>query len=376
MPIDFANLKRAHLASQQEIEEAVLRVCRSANYIMGEEVALLEDELSAFVGGGFALTCSSGTDALLLALMALGITAGDVVITTSFSFIATAEVIARLGATPVFVDISLEDFHADCKEIESHITPKTKAILAVSLYGMPPDLKKLEDLAKQYNLKCILDGAQSFGAEFLGVKDSLYGDIATTSFFPAKPLGCYGDGGAVFTRNAELAEKIASLRVHGQSRRYLHQYIGIGGRLDALQAAILRVKLRGFEAIIQKRQEVASWYDALLKDYVKTPRIPAGRSSVYAQYTIQTPLRDSLWMYLQNRGIPSTVHYPLGLHLQECFRYLGYKLGDFNNTEEASRSVLSLPMNPYLTPLEVQDISAAVQEYCRGNPYKGSQCEC
>lgn len=363
MQIDFANLKKAHLEHKEEIEEAVLRVCRNANYIMGEEVAMLEKELVEFVGGGYAITCSSGTDALLLALMALGIGINDEVITTPFSFIATSEVVVRLGAKPVFVDISLEDFNLNCDLIEQAITPRTKAILAVSLYGQPPHLEKLEVLTRKWNLKLILDGAQSFGAEFNRVKDSLYGDVATTSFFPAKSLGCYGDGGAVFTQDVELAQKIASLRLHGQSQRYFHQYIGIGGRLDALQAAILRIKLKAFESVIQRRQEVAHWYDGFLKDYVKIPRILEGRNSVYAQYTIRIDKRSKLQEVLQANGIPSVVHYPLGLHLQECFKDLKYQEGDFKNTEIASCEVLSLPMNPYLKKEEVKKIAQVIKEW-------------
>lgn len=363
MQIDFANLKQAHLEQKKEIEETVLRVCRNANYIMGEEVAMLERELAEFVGDGYAITCSSGTDALLLALMALGIGVDDEVITTPFSFIATSEVIARLGSKPVFVDISLEDFNLNCDLIEQAITSKTKAILAVSLYGQPPDLERLESLCKKWNLKLILDGAQSFGAKFNGIKDSLWGDVATTSFFPAKPLGCYGDGGAVFTKDVELAEKIASLRLHGQSQRYFHQYIGVGGRLDALQAAILRVKLKAFESVIQRRQEVAHWYDNFLRDCVKIPCILERRTSVYAQYTIQTNKRTELQEVLKANRIPSVVHYPLGLHLQECFKGLGYQEGDFKNVEIASREVLSLPMNPYLKKKEVEAIACAIKEW-------------
>ncbi|MBX7491501.1 DegT/DnrJ/EryC1/StrS family aminotransferase [Helicobacter turcicus] len=361
--IDFANLKKAHLEQKQAIEEAVLRVCRNANYIMGEEVKGLEQELVEFVGGGYAVTCGSGSDALLLALMALGIQAGDEVITPPFSFIATSEMIALLGAKPVFVDISLEDFNIDCALIENAITPKTKAILAVSLYGQPPDLERLEFLARKWNLKLILDGAQSFGAEFKGIKDSLYGDVATTSFFPSKPLGCYGDGGAIFTRNGDLAEKIACLRVHGQTQRYLHKYVGIGGRLDALQAAILRIKLRAFKETIQRRQEVAKWYDGFLGNCVKIPRIIEGRVSVYAQYTIQTNQRCKLQEHLKKYGIPSVVHYPLGLHLQECFKDLSYQKGDFKKTEIASCEVLSLPMNPCLRKEEVKGIAQVIKEW-------------
>ncbi len=358
MQIDFANLKQCHQDYKQEIEEGMLRVAREANYIMGEEVSKLEEELVDFIGGGYAITCGSGSDALLLALLALGIKSGDEVITTPFSFIATAEMIALLGAKPIFVDISLEDYNLDVRFIENKITTQTKAILAVSLYGQPPELKLLEEIARKYNLKLILDGAQSFGAEFLKKKDSLYGDIATTSFFPAKPLGCYGDGGAVFTKDEALALKIASLRLHGQKQRYIHQYIGIGGRLDALQAVILRIKLRNFKEVIQKRNFVALQYAKYLnEDSLVLPRVLKGRTSTFAQYTIRVKNRAKLILELENIGTPTAIHYPLGLHLQECFRGLGYQKGDFLVCERVSQEVLSLPMNPYLSEEQIQWIA-------------------
>lgn len=367
MNIDFANLKEAHKAHKEEIEEEILRVCRSAHYIMGQEVESLEEDLAHFSGSKYAITCSSGSSALLLALMALGIKAGDEVITTPFTFIATAEMIALLGVKPVFADISLEDYNIDCERIEDKITPKTKAILAVSLYGQPPCLEKLEKLAKKHNLKLILDGAQSFGAEYQNKKDSTFGDIATTSFFPAKPLGCYGDGGAVFTQDEDLAAKIKSLRLHGEKKRYVHQYIGIGGRLDAIQAVVLRVKLKYFSEDIQNRIRVAKLYEEGLKNCnVILPSILAGRKSVFAQYTLRVRNRENLQEKLKQEGIPSAIHYPLGLHLQECFGYLGYKKGDFPNTELASKEVLSLPMNPYLTSQEIQKITQTIQGVING----------
>lgn len=361
MKIDFANLKESHKAHQEEIEEAVLRVCRNANYIMGSEVESLEQELAIFAKSKYAITCSSGSSALLLALMALSLKAGDEVITTPFTFIATAEMIALLGIKPIFVDISLEDYNINCDLIEDAITPKTKAVLAVSLYGQPPNLEKLGSICAKRNLKLILDGAQSFGSEFRQKKDSTFGAIATTSFFPAKPLGCYGDGGAVFTQEESLAQKIRSLRLHGEKERYVHQYIGIGGRLDALQAVILRIKLRGFGNDIVRRNQVANMYNEYLKNAnVILPQVLEGRKSVFAQYTIRTKNRKTIQECLNQHGIPSAVHYPLGLHLQECFAYLGHKKGDFPNTELASDEVLSLPMNPYLKESEIRQIAEVI----------------
>lgn len=251
----------------------------------------------------------------------------------------------------------------DCDLIEQAITPKTKAILAVSLYGQPPNLEKLEHICKERNLKLILDGAQSFGAEFLGRKDSTFGAIATTSFFPAKPLGCYGDGGAVFTQEESLAKKIASLRLHGEKSRYVHQFVGIGGRLDALQAAVLRIKLKYFAQDIAARNKVAKLYNHYLSSAnVVIPRVLEGRSSVFAQYTLRVKNREKIQEKLKDSGIPSAIHYPLGLHLQECFAPLGYKKGDFPNTELASEEVLSLPMNPYLQESEIKEIAQVVQK--------------
>lgn len=364
MEIDFANLKLAHKLEQEEIEEVILRVARSANYILGEEVLRLEQELVEFLGGGEAITCGSGSDALLLSLMGLGIQEDDEIITTPFTFIATSEMIALLGSKPVFVDISLEDFNIDCERIIKAISPKTKAILAVSLYGQPPNLAKLEQIAKEYNLKLIIDGAQSFGAEFKGIKDSLYGNCATTSFFPAKPLGCYGDGGAIFTKNSELTQKLKSLRVHGQSKRYFHKFIGIGGRLDAMQATILRVKLKKYKEIMNLRQKVASKYIEKLQECkeVILPKVIEGRSSVFAQFILRVKNRENLQDFLKAKGIPTAVHYPLGLHLQECFRYLGYKSGDFKNCEIAMNEVLSIPLNPYLTDEEIEYIVKNIKE--------------
>ena len=244
MTIDFAKLQYQYQLYKTEIDEAIHAVLDKSNYIMGEEVTQLEASLEAFTGSKHAITCSSGTDALLLAMMALDIKPGDEIITTPFTFIATAETIAFLGAIPVFVDIDEKTYNIDPSKIEEKITDKTKAIMPVSLYGQPADMDTIQDIANKHNLKVIIDGAQSFGSTYKGKTDSNLGDISTTSFFPAKPLGCFGDGGAVFTNDDALAAKMKSLRVHGQSKRYHHQYIGMGGRMDTLQCAIVNVKLK------------------------------------------------------------------------------------------------------------------------------------
>jgi UDP-2-acetamido-2-deoxy-ribo-hexuluronate aminotransferase len=401
--IDFAKLQYQYQLYKTEIDEAIHAVLDKSNYIMGEEVRELEENLQTFTGAKHAISCSSGTDALLLAMMALDIQPGDEIITTPFTFIATAETIAFLGAVPVFVDIDEKTYNIDPTKIEAAITDKTKAIMPVSLYGQPADMDAIQSVIdkaegrrqkaeeeKQKNdplslslptssskIYIIIDGAQSFGATYKGKTDSNLGDISTTSFFPAKPLGCFGDGGAVFTNNDALAEKMKSLRVHGQSKRYHHQYIGIGGRMDTLQCAIVNVKLKYYTEDLKKRQEVASKYNKLLKTSNQQPKtnnqklitqfVTNDCTSAWAQYSIrlktnnQKPeTRDQFQARLKSLGIPTAVHYPMPLHLQECFSYLGQGEGDFPICEQVSNEIISLPMNPYLSDEEISYISEKV----------------
>lgn len=358
MKIDFANLQYQHELYKDEIEQALLSVARKCNFIMGEEITQLELSLQKFTGSKHAISCSSGTDALLLAMMALDIKPGDEIITTPFTFIATAETIAFLGATPVFVDIDETTYNIDPAKIEAAITPKTKAIIPVSLYGQPCDMDEIMAIAAKHDLKVIIDGAQSFGSTYKGKSDSNLGDISCTSFFPAKPLGCYGDGGAVFTNDDELADKIKSLRVHGQTKRYYHKYIGMGGRLDTIQAAVLNVKLKYYEKDLALRQEIACKYNEALKNKpFILPAIKDDRTSAYAQYSIRVKERQNVQEKLSNVGIPTAVHYPLPLHLQECFAYLGYQNGDFPISETVANEIMSLPMNPYLSDKEIEYIA-------------------
>ena len=367
--IDFANLQYQHELYKDEIEEAILKVARNCNFIMGDEVQELEKNLEEFTGAKYAVTCSNGTDALLLAMMALDIKPGDEVITTPFTFIATAETIAFLGATPVFVDIDEKTYNIDPSKIEAAITPKTKAIIPVSLYGQPADMDAIQAIVdktlttKHQKLYTIIDGAQSFGSTYKGMTDSALGDISTTSFFPAKPLGCYGDGGAVFTNDEELANKMKSLRLHGQSKRYHHKYIGMGGRLDTIQAAILNVKLKYYSKDLALRQEVAQKYHSKLNinnSKLVLPFVEEGRTSAWAQYSVRIKNRDEVQARLKENGIPTAVHYPMPLHLQECFIYLGYKKGDFPISEIVSEEIMSLPMNPYVTDEEIQYIEGSL----------------
>ena len=280
MKIDFANLQLQYQKYKSDIDASIQTVLNKSNYIMGEEVKQLEEKLSTFTGTNHTITCSSGTDALLLAMMAVDIQPGDEVITTPFTFISTAETIALMKAKPVFVDIESDTFNIDANLIEAAITDKTKVIMPVSLFGQPADIDVIMAIAQKHNLKVIIDGAQSFGSTYNGKTDSNLGDISTTSFFPAKPLGCYGDGGAVFTDNNDYAEKIKMMRVHGQNKRYHHKYIGMGGRLDTIQAAILLAKLPHYKKELEARQKVAQNYTAILSDSLQTPVIKPKRSSV------------------------------------------------------------------------------------------------
>jgi UDP-2-acetamido-2-deoxy-ribo-hexuluronate aminotransferase len=361
MKIDFAKLQYQYQLYKDEIDEAIHSVLDKSNYIMGDEVRDLEANLQEFTGAKHAISCSSGTDALLLAMMALNIKPDDEILTTPFTFIATAETIAFLGAKPVFVDIDEKTYNIDASKIEEKITSKTKAIMPVSLYGQPADMEAIQLIADKHNLKVIVDGAQSFGSTFNSVTDSSLGNISTTSFFPAKPLGCFGDGGAVFTENDELAEKIKSLRVHGQSKRYHHQYIGMGGRMDTIQCAVVDVKLKHYKKDLALRQEVAQKYNEQLKDKALIlPFVDPRATSAYAQYSVRVKNRDEVQSNLKEQGIPTAVHYPMPLHLQECFAYLGHKKGDIPIAELVSDEIMSLPMNPYLSKEEITLISESI----------------
>jgi len=357
MKIDFANLGYQYKLYKEEIDTAMQDVLDRANYIMGDAVKELEENLQTFTGAKHAITCSSGTDALILAMMALDIKPGDEIITTPFTFIATAETIAFLGAVPVFVDIDEKTYNIDPNQIEAKITPKTKAIIPVSLYGQPADMDAIGAIASKHNLKVIIDGAQSFGSTYKGKPDSNLGDISTTSFFPAKPLGCFGDGGAVFVNDDDLAQKMKMLRVHGQNKRYHHKYIGMGGRMDTLQCAVVNVKLKHYKKDLALRQEVAGKYTTTLQNKALVlPFVDTNATSAWAQYSVRVQNRDILQAKLKEQGIPTAVHYPMPLHLQECFCYLHYKEGDFPVAERVSKEIMSLPMNPYLRDDEIEYI--------------------
>ena len=360
--MQFIDLKTQSERIEDRLFARFKAILNHGAYIMGPEIAELEGALSKFVGVEHALAVASGTDALLIALMALDIGAGDEVITTPFSFFATAEVIALLGATPVFVDIDRDTYNINAASIESAITSKTKAIMPVSLYGQCADYDEINAIAKQYDLPVIEDAAQSFGATYKGRQSCGLTTIACTSFFPSKPLGCYGDGGACFTNDAELATRMDEIRLHGQSKRYHHTRLGINGRFDTIQAGFLLEKLVIFPEEVQLRQQVADRYQLLLPSSIKKPMIKSHNTSVFAQYTLEVDDRDRIQQELQKRGIPTAVHYPSGLHEQPIFKKLYPSKQRFPITEYAARNVLSIPMHPYLKLEDQKKIAGALED--------------
>jgi UDP-2-acetamido-2-deoxy-ribo-hexuluronate aminotransferase len=354
MTIPFIDLKTQQQQISLQLEKNIHQVLHHGKYIMGPEIVELEQKLAEYVGIKHCITVSSGTDALLIAMMALEVGPDDEVITTPFSFIATAETIALLGAKPVFVDIDPRTYNIDYKQIEAAITAKTKAILPVSLYGQCADF----DAINQYNIPVIEDAAQSFGASYKGQKSCSLSTIGCTSFFPSKPLGCYGDGGACFTDDDDLAKLMREIRIHGQEKRYHHARIGINGRMDTLQAAILLAKLEIFSQEVEARNRIGQAYTNALKDKVTTPYIEPHNTSVYAQYTIQVDNRDQLQQKLKQQGIPTAVHYPIPLHKQPAFAHL--KTSDCSVAENLATRVISLPMHPYLTEMEQLQIISLI----------------
>jgi len=360
--MQFIDLKTQYQRYQPEIDARIRKVMDHGSFIMGPEVAELEKALANFVGVPHAITCASGTDSLEIALRALGIGPGDEVITVPFTWISSAESIALVGAKPVFVDIDPLDYNLDVSKLAKAITPKTKAIMPVSLFGQLPDMEQINQLASQRNISVLEDAAQSFGATRHGRKSCAVSTVGSTSFFPAKPLGCYGDGGALFTSDGGLAEKMRAIRTHGGIQRHHHPHLGMNGRFDTLQAAILLPKLAHFPQEVEARGRIGARYSELLKDVCITPQIRSGNTHVYAQYTIRVPNRDQVAEKLKAKGIPTAVYYPKCLHEQPVFAPLGYKWGDFPASEKASREVLSLPMHPFLTEKEQDKIVEAVKE--------------
>ena len=365
--MDFIDLKSQYQALKSEIDERIQRVLDHGQYILGPEIAELEGKLTAYIGAGHCVTVASGTEALLIALMALGIKPGDEVITTPFTFVATAEMIVLLGARAVFVDVEEDTANIDASRIAAAITPRTRAIMPVSLYGQPADMNEINALAASHRIPVIEDAAQSFGATYQARRSCALSAIGCTSFFPSKPLGCYGDGGALFTDDAALATAMREIRVHGQSGRYNHTRIGVGGRMDSLQCAVLLAKLGRFDWELERRAALGRRYDQLLAPLmprVRPIRVRQDRTSVYAQYTIRTNERTLIERALKSRGIPTAVHYPLSLHQQPAYA-VQYKGQSFPVSEKLAREVLSLPMSADLREADQDAIVAAIGEALR-----------
>jgi UDP-2-acetamido-2-deoxy-ribo-hexuluronate aminotransferase len=362
----FVDLKKQYEKYKKEIDRAIQSVIENTAFINGPDVRAFEDELCSFCGSKNSIGCSSGTDALVIPMMALDVRPGDEIIVPAFTFIATAETVAFLGAKPVFADIDPVTFNIDPKSIEEKITGNTKGIITVSLYGQCADYDEINKIAEKHNLWVIEDGAQSFGAEYKNKKSCTLTEIGTTSFFPAKPLGCFGDGGAVFTDNNDLAEKMRIILNHGQEKRYRHKYIGINGRLDTIQAAVLRVKLKYFSEEIALRNKVADIYTKNLADIVQTPEVLDHNLSTWAQYTIKVEKRDELQEFLKSKNIPTAVHYPIPLYRQEAFKYLNEKPENFPISEKLSQTVMSLPMHPFLEEKDVLHICSCIKDFYNG----------
>jgi dTDP-4-amino-4,6-dideoxygalactose transaminase len=369
MRVPFLDLKAQYAAIKSEIRRAIDEVCANQQFVLGPQVRRLEDEIARYCGAPHAVGVSSGTDALLLALMALGIGAGDEVITTPYTFIATAGSIARSGARPVFVDIDPTRFTIDPKPIADRITERTRAILPVHLFGRCAEMEPIRALAAQHQLAVIEDAAQAIGAEDeFGRRAGCIGLLGCFSFYPTKNLGGFGDGGMVITNDPSLASTLVALRNHGSSTRYLHSLLGGNFRLDELQAAILSIKLTRLDQWTKQRITNAERYDTLFRNrgvehHIRLPEIPKNERHVFNQYVIRAPRRDELSHFLESRGIGHDIYYPVPLHLQACFEYLGYKEGDMPVSEQAAKEALALPIYPELTPPMAEYVADAFQAF-------------
>jgi UDP-2-acetamido-2-deoxy-ribo-hexuluronate aminotransferase len=357
--MEFIDLKSQYQASRDLINRRIQAVLDHGQYIMGPEVAELEERLAAYTGARDCITVASGTEALLIALMALGVRPGDEVVTTPFTFIATAETIALVGAIPVFVDVDARTGNLDPALVEARIGPRTRAIMPVSLYGQPADMDEINAIAARHGLAVIEDAAQSFGADYRGRKSCNLSTIGCTSFFPSKPLGCYGDGGALFTNDDDLARAMREIRVHGQSRRYVHTRIGVGGRMDTLQCAVVLAKLALFDWELGERRRAAATYDSLLAGKVDLVARGTDRSSAFAQYTVLVDRRNDVQRALQEAGIPTAVHYPVPIHMQPAYAHLCG--GAICPAARAlADRVMSLPMGPYLSDEDIGRVCTAL----------------
>lgn len=365
MPIPLLDLKTQYAAIKPEIDAAIAEVVESCRFIGGDHVTGFEEEMSAYLGIAHAVSLNSGTDALYLAIRALDIGPGDDVITTPFTFISTAEIIAQAGATPVFVDIDERTYCMDPAQLEGAVTERTKAILPVHLFGQAADWDPIEEVARRHGLRLIEDGAQAIGALYSGRKACTLGDVGCLSFFPSKNLGAYGDGGMLVTGDDDLGLRTRSMAVHGKgTSKYVNERLGVNSRLDSIQAAILRVKLRYLDTWNEQRRANAALYDELLGalDGVVVPLCAEGNTHVYHQYCIRVPNRDRVQAALGDAGIATAIYYPMPLHLQTAFTYLGYTRGDMPVSEQASREILALPVYPELTEEEIRTVVGTIRE--------------
>jgi dTDP-4-amino-4,6-dideoxygalactose transaminase len=351
-----------------EVDEALHRVLDSGQFILGKEVGEFECEVAGYLGVRYAVGCASGTDALQIAMMALGIGPGDEVITSPFTFVATAETIALLGAKPVYVDIDPRTFNLDPAKIEGAWSAKTKAVIPVHLYGQPAEMDTIMEIARRRGAPVIEDGAQAFGASYKGKKVCAIGEIGCVSFFPSKNLGCFGDGGMMTTNNQAVAEKMRMIAAHGSSVRYYHDILGVNSRLDTLQAAILRAKLKHLDRWNTARRKAAARYAELLRGTPTVAPFVAGNGyHIFHQYTLRVPKRDALAKFLKERGIPHAIYYPVPLHLQKAYIGYGYAKGDFPVAEKAAEEVISLPMHTELTEEQLVFITGAIAEFYKKN---------
>jgi dTDP-4-amino-4,6-dideoxygalactose transaminase len=364
MQVPLLDLKAQYADIKSDVDQAVHRVLDSARFIGGPEVSGLEEEIARYCGTPHAIGCASGTDALLLALRGLDVGPGDEVVTSAFSFFASAGTIANVGARPVFVDIDPRTFNLDAHRLEAAITPLTKAVVAVHLFGQCCDLTAVKAVCDKHQLFLIEDAAQAIGSEWEGHRAGSVGDLGSFSFFPSKNLGAAGDGGMMTARDAALAERVRLLREHGAKPKYYHSLIGTNSRLDALQAAILRVKLRHLDRWSEKRAKNAALYDQLFEGARLTrPYRDARARHIYNQYVIRVPQRDALRQHLSERGVGTEIYYPVPLHLQQCFAPLGYREGDMPQSEAAAREVLALPIYPELTEEQIRYVAACVRDF-------------
>lgn len=360
--IPLIDLKAQYYSIKDEIDKAVFEVISSGQFILGENVKALEKEIASYCGAQYAIGVASGTDALLLSLLALGIGRGDKVITTPFTFIATAEAVSHTGATPIFIDIDPLTYNIDPFHIEETIDSQTKAIIPVHLYGQPADMDKIMEIAKRYDLLVVEDCAQATGAEYKGRKVGSFGNAGCLSFFPSKNLGAYGDGGIVLTNNSDTAEKIRMLRTHGSKEKYYHSLLGFNSRLDELQAAILRVKLKYLDQWIAERQHNAEIYNQMLTDLpLVTPHVAKDRIHTYNLYTIRSQERNLFQEKLRENQVSSAIYYPLPLHLQKIYTSLGYRTNSLPESKKASQEVLSLPIYPELRYEDIEYITTIVK---------------